>query len=71
MNEHQEPMQPTLFVVGPRRGRGRPRATEPRASICAWVPASFYDRLARRAAHDDKSISSLVRDTLMQQITND
>jgi len=64
MNESQ----PQMLILVPRR-RGRPRASEPATTVCAWVPASVYDSLNRIANEKDISVSALVNQMLSKVLT--
>lgn len=55
--EHQ------MLVLTPRR-RGRPRASQPATTVCAWVPASVYDSINRIANERDISVSAVVNQVL-------
>lgn len=47
----------------PNRG-GRPRSPEPTVPASTRLPVSEYDRLARLALKEDRSLSSLIADLL-------
>lgn len=63
-----EQTEPSLVIVGARRGR--PRVEEPRVSVSSWIPESQYDKLVRLANKREQSVSSLVKDLLKLRITN-
>lgn len=48
---------------------GRPRALEPRSSVCTWIPASQHDRLIRIANAREQSVSRLIGDILTRALT--
>jgi len=49
----------------PTRNRGgRPRVAEPGVALSTYVRASDYDRIARLALKQDRSVSAIVRDLL-------
>lgn len=45
---------------GRRRGPGRPRLVEPKATVCGWLDASKHDQLIAIANREEKSVSQLV-----------
>lgn len=50
----------SVQIVGGRRGRGRPRAAEPRIAVTAWVPVSVADQLVHTALKHDVSVSAVM-----------
>lgn len=50
----------STLIAPPRRG-GRPRVTEPRSTVCTWVPAKTHDRLITLAKQRGVSVSAVVR----------
>lgn len=40
---------------------GRPKASEPRSTVCTWVPARTHDRLLEAAKAHRMSLSAYVR----------
>lgn len=61
MSDRRQTYQP---VAVERRKVGRPKATEPSAAVCAWLPASEHDRIIAIAYQRRQSVSSLVRELL-------
>lgn len=59
--------QRVLTPVSPR-GRGRPRVSEPKLTVCTWMEAKHYDQLCRIANQREQSVSSLVKDFLLLQL---
>jgi len=55
--------EPSLLIVG--RRRGRPRVEEPRSSVSTWLPVSVHDRLISIASAREISISELVRESIV------
>jgi hypothetical protein len=51
-----------------QRGRGRPKATEPGASLSTWLRASEYDRLVKLANQRDTSVSALARTLIVRRL---
>ena len=47
-----------------RKPRGRPKADEPGVRVSTWVPESTYDTLTKYALRHDRSLSSLLRESL-------
>ena len=41
--------------------RGRPRNLAPSNSVSTWLPADTHDKLIRLAAHEETSVSALLR----------
>ena len=65
MSDDKRP--PSLLIIGPPRGRGRPRVEEPRdSSLSVWLRPSEHDRLVRLAAKNDVSVSAVVRALLFK-----
>lgn len=52
-------------VVVETRGRGRPRVSEPRASVSTWLPATAHDQLIALAKREERSISATIRRLLI------
>lgn len=52
----------------PRKKPGRPRATEAKTSVSAWIPAREHDRLIRLANQREQSVSETVRQLLRQRL---
>jgi hypothetical protein len=52
-----------------RKPRGRPRALEPRTTVCTWLQASDHDRLIRLANQREQSVSAVVRQILKVQLS--
>ena len=52
--------------MGEKRKRGRPRVPDDQrtVSVSTWLQPSLCDRLIRRAQHEQKSVSQIVRDDL-------
>jgi hypothetical protein len=59
--------EPQMTVVAPR-GRGRPKVTEPRTTLCTWMEARHYDQIVKMAIQQEKSVSALVRDLLVLRL---
>lgn len=59
--------QHQMIVLTPRR-RGRPRATEPRMRLSAWIPSKAFDSLNRLANEKDISISAVVSQILTKEV---
>jgi len=47
---------------------GRPRASEPRTTVCTWIRVSDYQSLLKLAKQQETSISGLVRQMLHLRI---
>lgn len=65
-------MSETMLILGGRRDPrrpGRPRAKEPRTSVCAWIPASEHDKLIALAKAKEMSVSAFVRKVLRDKVT--
>lgn len=45
---------------GRRRGPGRPPASEPGSTVCAWLTVEKHDQLVELAREKDVSVSKLV-----------
>lgn len=59
--------EPQMLILEPRR-RGRPRVSEARTSVSAWIPAACYDALNRIANERDISVSALVGKVLTKAV---
>jgi len=47
-----------------RKPRGRPKVDEHGVRVSTWVPESTYDNLTKYARRHDRSLSSLLRESL-------
>jgi hypothetical protein len=47
-----------------RKPRGRPKREEPCIRVSTWVPESTFDSLSKYALKHDRSLSSLLRESL-------
>lgn len=50
-----------LFILGEKRGPGRPRELSESEVISARIPVQHYDRLARVALRTNQSVSTVIR----------
>lgn len=55
---------PSLLIMNPQRGRGRPPAEMPGSSITAWVPVDLHDKLIAMAGKNGESVSATIRTLL-------
>ncbi len=56
------------MLIFPERRRGRPRSSEPGATVCTWLPPDAHDKLIRIANRREKSVSALVRELLILRL---
>jgi len=68
MRRGADPVTSTKVLVSETRGRGRPRVTEPRASVSTWLPATAHDQLIELAKREEQSISATIRQLLILQL---
>jgi hypothetical protein len=59
---------PQLIILPRRQRGGRPRASEPKTSVCAWLPASDHDRLIRIAESEAVSVSKYVGEIVQKHL---
>ena len=58
-------------MLVPMRGRGRPRAKEPRSSVTAWVLAKHHDALIHLASERSMSVSAVLRSLITTAVKKD
>ena len=71
MADADEPAPPSITVIGEpakRNKGGRPRVEIPGTKIAMWLPTPVADRLIRVALRHDRTVSSVVRDLILQRL---
>jgi len=48
--------------------RGRPKASDPGASLSTWLRGSEYDKLVQLAKKHDTSVSALARQIIVRRL---